>query len=160
MDYSTLRSARRASCLNAKLYGGRRSFPRLPRASSLLSTDDSREKRQLQRSHATDFPRSCAFFSLSFIGRSRLFFLLLQIGMKSSHKAVISYGVFWRTRYVVGKCPFHARLCQSYDSWEENSGDATILSFSMQFWQICVDWDKRFCTWCGSLENYVNRDER
>lgn len=42
---------------------------------------------------------------------------------------------------MVGKCPFHARLCQSYDSWEENSGDAMILSFSMQFWQICVDWD-------------------
>lgn len=70
MDYSTLRSARRASCLNAKLYGGRHSFPRLPQASSLLSMTIV-ERNDSSNDLTRRIFRDLVPFSL--IGRSRLF---------------------------------------------------------------------------------------
>lgn len=144
MDYSTLCSARRASCLNAKLYGGRHSFPRLPRASSLLSMTIV-ERNDSSNDLTRRIFRDLVPFSL--IGRSRLFSPSANWHEKQPQDSNLVWGILEDS--VRGReMPFSR---EALPELRQLGGEVAPMrrscleafGFSMEFWKICVDWDTR-----------------
>lgn len=111
-----------------------------------------------------DFPRSCVLFLFLWLGVAD-FFLLLQIGMKSSHKAVISYGVFCSTRGVAFSRDALPELRQLHRKCTDLVCELLdpLWSFG-KFVSIGIKGGvttlrATFSTWRDSLENYLNCDE-